>query len=72
MRRLNFLEAVGLATLAFPFVAAAAVGGLLITGTIRLYREQEEKGARKPLEGSPFKGDVPRILAQVRLVDSTR
>lgn len=68
MRRLNFLETVGLDALAFPFVAAATVGGLLITGTVRLYREQGEKEAWKPLEGSPQEKDITRILAQVRIV----
>lgn len=69
MRRLNFLETVGLAALAFPFVAAATVGGLLITGTVRFYREQGGKEAWKPLEGSPQEKDITRILAQVRIVE---
>lgn len=39
MSRLNFLEATGVVALTLPILSAAAVGVLLLTGTVRVYRE---------------------------------
>lgn len=45
-RRLNFLETAGVVALALPVLSAAAVGVLLLTGTVRIYREKVPVTAR--------------------------
>lgn len=39
MKRLNFLETVGVVTLGLPLVFAAAVGVSVLTGYVKIYKE---------------------------------
>lgn len=40
MTRLNFLETTGVVALAVPTLAFATLGVLILTGTVRIYREK--------------------------------
>jgi hypothetical protein len=39
MKKLNFLETVGLVSLVFPVALGATVGVLMLTGQVKVYRE---------------------------------
>lgn len=43
MRRFNLLEIVGLTAIILPTAVATAIGVLLATGTIRIYRESSKR-----------------------------
>lgn len=52
MRRLNFLETVGVVALAVPSITGISLAVLLATGTIRVYRETAADRQRQAQEQS--------------------